>query len=486
MGKKEKLKDPNKLSIKELLCWQGPGISSSASAIMLGYVSLYCSTVLGLSTALMGTLLMASKIVDIFTDMVIGYIVDNTNTKWGRGRPYDLCLIGSWLCTILLFSCPESFSTVAKCIWVVSIYILVNSGFNSLYAAAGPVYIVRAFNNQKKYEYLYSYGGIITMIGAIVLNMVFPILMANLATSGGGWTTLMAITAVPMIALGLTRFIFVPEKYTVDAKTEHTKVTGVFDVFKHNKYILLVTAAMFVFTMVNNLSVSTYYWTYVVGDISLMGVVSMVSIVVLPVMLFFPVLLKRFTLVKIMIMGTALGIVGYVITWFANANIALLVVAGIFTGVGAVAFNMYSGLLILECADYNEYIGKPRLEATMNTIPTLAGNFGGAFGTFIVGVLLEVSGFVTSTGGDIAAQPESAILMIRALASFVPIIMFVIGILVLRQYKLGDKIADIRAELEVRRAAAAEGADVAETVTKAEAMAKSAAVEEAVSEPATV
>ena len=61
---------------------------------------------------------MVSKMFDSVTDVLAGFIVDRTQTRWGKGRPYEIFMLFLWFSTWLLFSCPTSFATTAKCIWI--------------------------------------------------------------------------------------------------------------------------------------------------------------------------------------------------------------------------------------------------------------------------------------------------------------------------------------------------------------------------------
>lgn len=68
--------------------------------------------VIGIAPALAGMLIFISKIFDVVTDPLMGWISDRTNTRWGRRRPY---LFGSsFLCAasmVLLFNLPAFDST---------------------------------------------------------------------------------------------------------------------------------------------------------------------------------------------------------------------------------------------------------------------------------------------------------------------------------------------------------------------------------------
>ena len=45
-------------------------------------------TMLGMSTTLVGHALLLMRIWDAFTDQVMGWISDNTKSRWGRRRPF--------------------------------------------------------------------------------------------------------------------------------------------------------------------------------------------------------------------------------------------------------------------------------------------------------------------------------------------------------------------------------------------------------------
>lgn len=109
-------KKTGKVSLGQILAWNTRPISLGAITIIIAYFSIYCTDTLGMKAALVGTLLMASKIVDGVTDLVAGYIVDNTKTRFGKARPYELCIILSWLCTVLLFSARTEWSNTIKCV----------------------------------------------------------------------------------------------------------------------------------------------------------------------------------------------------------------------------------------------------------------------------------------------------------------------------------------------------------------------------------
>jgi Na+/melibiose symporter-like transporter len=446
--KTKKEKSKNKLGFGKMLLWQSRSISQAANLLILGFLTIYCTDTLKMPAALVGTLLMASKIFDGFTDLVAGYIVDKTNTKLGRGRPYELSIIGLWFCTWLMFSCPPEFSLVAKSVWILAMYSFANAIFATFLNANGNVYMVRAFASQEHYVTLSSIGGIFVMLGAIVINVSFPMLMATMATSAQGWSTLITIYAVPLLLIGILRFFTIKETNNVDVlSNEKIVVKDAITVLKTNPYIYIIALMMFVSSFVGNMGISQYYFTYVVKNIGLMGPISLTTVIILPVAIAFPPLIKKFSTTKLITAGISILCVGFLINFFARDNVLLIIIGGLLTGLGSVPISMLSGLMIIDCAEYNEWKNKPRLEGTLSSLTGFAGKVGAGFGTGLVGVLLGVSGYT----GSAATMPASAITMIRMLNSLIPMALYVLIVIVLKFYKLDKLMPQIRKENVERR-----------------------------------
>lgn len=217
-----KKNDPNHLGFGRLMAWKSSDIAMAGlNVIVLGYLSIYCSDTLGIAPAVVGTVLMVSKIIDAFTDIFAGWLVDNTHTKLGKGRPYELAIVGVMLCSLGLFSGSPAWSNTIKVVWIFCMYTLVFSIFTTLRGAANTPYTIRHFsNNPILIRKVASYGGVITMAGSMIVSILFPIVMSKLATSAGGWRTTVAIFVLPLLLISLLRFFFCKEDPSVDGGDE--------------------------------------------------------------------------------------------------------------------------------------------------------------------------------------------------------------------------------------------------------------------------
>ena len=206
-----------------------------------------------------------------------------------------------------------------------------------------------------------------------------------------------------------------------------------------------------------NLGVGAYYFKYIVGNLGLQSIVAAFQIISIPLAFVIPALLKRTTCVKVIIGGAIIYVVGALVYSFAGASVPLIIVAALCTGIGSVPVSMLVGLLVIDLCDYHEYIGIPRMEGTVSAVSGFATKIGSTLSTGAAGLLLSLSGFISTTEGYVD-QPQSAINMIRALMSFIPAGLWVVVAIVISLFTLEKKMPQIREELKARReAAAAEG-----------------------------
>ncbi len=448
-GTKKENKD--KLGFGRLMLWQSRSVSQTIVTLLMVYLMIYCTDTLLMPPALVSALMVGSKIVDGVTDAFAGFIVDKTQTKWGKGRPYEVFILLLWLCTWLLFSCPVQFQLVAKAIWVFVMYVMANAICYTFLNANVLAYSVRVFS-EKQLVRITSYGAVITMLVAVVFNVVFPGIMANIATSASGWSRLVLMLAVPFAAIGFLRFIFFKETIEVETpaqKKKQLKISDIWDLIKGNKYIVILAVMNFIFNFVTNMGVQVYYFKYIVKNVGVMGALALVQVIAIPLAFIFPKLIEKFSTEKLMMVGFFISAIGYFLNFIAGANVPLLCVAAVLWGAGTVPGSMLIMLAMMECADYNEWKGRHRMEGTMGSVTGLAKKIGAAIGSGALGVFLSIAGYSAS----LETIPDSAITMIRMLYSLVPAVLYIFTALTLSKFDLGKQMPQIKADLEEMRKA---------------------------------
>ncbi|MBS4461945.1 MFS transporter [Aerococcaceae bacterium zg-B36] len=437
----------DKLPWYKALAWSTRGVSLSCNIIITGYLTYYCTNILAMSASLVGTILLVSKLFDGVTDLIAGYIIDNTNTKLGKARPYEVSIIFVWLTTLLMFSCPD-LGIVGKSIWIFATYTLANSVFATLLNASESVYISRAVKSDMARNILVSVNGIIIMFGSVLVSTVFPILMGTLGTSSGGWQKMIAIFALPLGIIGIGRFLFVKERTdVVAAQNQGVDMKTLINALKSNKFIFLLSGAVLLYNFINSLgTVGTYYFQYIVGDVTKASVVGLISLITPFVLIFMPAILKRLSFSKVVSAGAVLGIFGNVIKGLAGANMGLIIVGNLLGVLAALPLSFYAPVMVISCMDYSEWKNGDRVEGAFSAVNGFASKVGAGLSSIITGFVMGTAGF----DGTLPVQSAAANNAIVALYSWIPAVFFVVIIVLMKFYTLDDMMPQISADLEAR------------------------------------
>jgi Na+/melibiose symporter-like transporter len=317
-------------------------------------------------------------------------------------------------------------------------YIAANAIFMTLKNAANLAYTVRVFKTDGQRIKIYSFGGIVGMICSIAFSVSFPILMNRMATSPKGWSTLIGMIAFPMALIGFIRFA-VKETVKVETSEEKTKLSDILIILKHNPYIYIVIFLLLVQGLVTGMGIASYFFTYVVGNIELMGTASAISMVTLPLLFIFPLIMKKVPKGKLIMAGCAVYVLSGLVLFAAGGSMQVILVGFILQGVAILPIVYLQDLMVMDCSSYNAYKGFRRMDGTMAAFKNFITKVGNGLGVALVGFMLDRFGF----DGNLAVQPDSVVFAIRALIGLVPAILYFAVVISLVFYKLDKLMPEI-------------------------------------------
>ena len=89
------------------------GSGDAACNIVIGMLStiltLFYTDYVGISAAVIGIVMLASRVLDAIGTLVVGFLANKTRSKWGKYRPWILwASIPYALCIVLLFTVPQT------------------------------------------------------------------------------------------------------------------------------------------------------------------------------------------------------------------------------------------------------------------------------------------------------------------------------------------------------------------------------------------
>ena len=122
--------DPNgKLGWGERLAYGSGGFAfNMINGIIGSFLTIYFTSAAGLNAGIIATILAVSKVFDGISDLIMGRLVDNTNTKMGKARVWLLRMcIPFAVSTMLLFYVPAGFPDMVKYVYVFLIYNICNA-----------------------------------------------------------------------------------------------------------------------------------------------------------------------------------------------------------------------------------------------------------------------------------------------------------------------------------------------------------------------
>lgn len=416
------------------------------------FLLLYYTDVVGISAAAAGTIFLVVRIWDGVGDLIAGRLVDKTDTRWGKFRPW--LLFGSLpllLLSVATFRVPDlspglqlayAYVTYAALAFA---YSLVNIPYGSLAAA-----MTQDSNERAKLASARSMGS-----AATILMLAFVVAPQIQSSDDLQRSLTMTTLAFVVVGFGLYLFTF----YTADEKVERdVAVVGLKQslyTLRQNRplIVLCLSAITFLVGMFALQTIGIYYARDVLGNASLFIVITAAQIGLMFVAApFVPKLAKTYGKRRMYIVGGILGTIGAIGVFIAPASIPAISIGFFVVIGGALALvNTLMWALEADTIEYGEWKTGVRTEGTTYAVFSFTRKVGQAVGGAAAAYTIAMFGYVS--GAEV--QPDSAVLGIRAAAGIVPAVMFIGAVFLMLRYDLTeDRHAELVAEIHERRAAA--------------------------------
>ncbi len=147
---------------------------------MASYLMFFYTDVFGIEAAVVGTMLLSTRLLDAFTDVLMGLVVDRTNTRWGQGRPYFI--IGALpfaIFTALTFYVPD-FGAVGKIVWAYITYIMLSLAYTVVNIPLNTI-VPRLTSDIHERNVLVSSRMVCALLGtAVVMGITSPLIERKL------------------------------------------------------------------------------------------------------------------------------------------------------------------------------------------------------------------------------------------------------------------------------------------------------------------
>lgn len=425
---------------------------------LIGMLTYFYTDKIGLAAGTVGTILLLTKVIDAFTDLIMGRIVDKTKSKWGKARPWFLWMsLPIGLITIALFSIPADASNAVKNTYAFITNLLATAVIYT--AIAIPYGCIMATRTKSISER--STMGIFRAIFGYLSGMIIAILLIPITNMLGGdqgaWIKVSVVFGIISFISLLITFITSKEQVT-EIDINQTKTKDEEDVsFKEsivllfkNKYWVIMLVVMLIINIIYSLSGSTgvYYTKYILQNENLVGIMGAVGLI--PVFIGFALvgpMIKKFGLSKTVRISLVIGILANVVRVFTPYSFISAIVCGAFTTFSTIPMMAVGGVLVNNTIEYGEWKFGKRIVGMTNSASGFGAKMGTGLGAAMIGWFLALGKY----DGTLAVQSQSAINMILFICVYLPAILLLIIYLIFRKYDLDKQYQEIVKELAERK-----------------------------------
>lgn len=411
------------------------------------FLMFYLTDTVGLNPAFVGTLFLAARLWDTVNDPIMGMIVDNTRTKWGKFRPW--IFIGTILnavTLIFLFKKPVleggalyAYYSAMYILWGMT-YTIMDIPYWSMIPALS--------SDKEEREKISVIPRIFASFGALTITTFGLTLIAKLGGGNdlNGYTYLAIGISAIFIVTEIITCINVSEKTEVPKNNEKINVKQLVSIIKGNDQLLVFIGIVLSMNLITQLAggVGLYYFKYVEGSENLFSVFNGFSgVAEITGLMLFPLLTKRIGRQKVFKIASILPVLGLLLLFTTSI---LLTNSIIFVAISAIIFKLGYGLLLgsttvmlADIVDYGQYKLGTRNESIIFSVQTLLVKSASAISGWLIGVGLSSIGYVAGA----AIQTDATITGIRITMTILPATMAIIMFIIYKfKYKINGKYHD--------------------------------------------
>lgn len=434
-----------KLSLVQKLGYgMGDFGSNYCWTFVASFILIYFTNVLGVSAAVIGTLMLVSKVLDGISDVFMGSIIDRTKSKMGKARFW--LFVSSFptaISVFLLFNIPASFTENTKYVYIFIVYTLMGTVFYTMSNIAYSTLTALATKNPKERVEMGCYRFIFAIAAALLISSFTSGLVDKFGGGQAGWRGVSIIYAVICLVGLLVPVILIRElpenEAAVDTGLKNQDKTKkklsfiqTFCVLFQNRYFILILVWYLFTYLANGLNqgLGIYYATYNLENAGLLGPLSMVNMLPMAVILpFVPKICEKYGLRKTALFAMAFSLVGGVAAYLGGSfgMLTVLLTGGIIKAAGTAPMIGAANAFIAETDDYSELKFGQRMTGTIYACSSVGMKIGTGLGTAICGFLLELGGF----NGQSTVQSDAALQAISNGYLFSFILAPLIGVIVL-------------------------------------------------------
>ena len=431
------------------------GISGLISAITYFYTDK-----VGVAALMAANVLLAAKVCDAFTDLIMGKILDNGKSPKGKCRPWFLRMaIPALIAIVALFTVPKGLSGFGLAAYLFLTNIFATAIVSTAIAIPyGAIMVMRTKSIEERNTmgiFRAAMGYIIGMIIAIALVPITNALGPNGVADQAAYIKFAVVVGV-LSAI----FLYILYKKSKETAAMEEKpddglpfMDAIGKLIKNKYWVIVLVANLFVqIIYAVSGAAGTYYAKWILGNDNLIGIMGAVGLI--PTFVGFAVvgpMTKKFGVRKTLLIGFAIGIIGAAIRVIFPASLVVTLTAGLLPSFATIPMMCLGGTMNSMAMDYNDYIYGNKIIGMSASATSFGSKIAGGLGGSIIGWILAAVHYDPNA----AAATTAVRYGIYSFSIYMPLVVLIALFIIVSRFDIEGKYADMMAQIKARNEAEA-------------------------------
>ncbi len=415
------------------------------------FLMIFYTDVFGISAAAAAAMMFSIKMINAFTDPIIGAAADRTTTRFGKFRPYLIWMALPLACAgVLTYTTPD-LDENGKILWAYGSYLLmmvcytcINIPYNALSGVMS--------NDPQERSTINGLRFIFAFAGSALVTAATPNLVRYLGQGNDqlGWQLTMVLWGIAATCLFAWTFFNTRERIAPAPEQKTNVMQDIKDLTQNRPWVVLFFLALIIMVTITLRSMTAaYYFKYFVELPDLIKYFVPAYMAAAAAGAALTPLMTKFIDKKIlmMLLMSVTAILSCAFFFVSKDQVELMFALQIAMGLALgpkspLAFSMYA-----DTADYNEWRTGRRATAMTFAAATFSQKLGTALAAAVIGSVFTALGYVANAVQSSASQNGIVLLM-----SFIPAIFALLAVGVMFFYNLDNKkLIEIQSDLAARK-----------------------------------
>lgn len=423
---------------------------------LVGQLTYFYTDKVGVAAGAVATAFLVVRIIDAFTDLIMGNIVDHTVINGERYRPWlKRMIIPTALFIILLFTVPSGIASGLQVAYMFVTNFLLSAVIYTIICVPYSALIVVRTSSQEERSRMGTWRAAAGYVSGMVIVVAIIPITNMLGGDQKAWIIFGSVLGIIAAILLLITYLTSRETNPVDAVQEAPEEDAVpmkeaIGYLFKNKYWVLALIMGICANVVYGLgnSSGTYYAKWIYGDDNLMGIMGAVGMI--PTLLGFitvGLFIKFLGVTKTLQATFALGALSQILRLINPYHFGYNLLLGCVSTFSNIPMMCVLGVLTAMAIDYNEYQFGKRMVAVSQSANSFAAKIGNGVGTSMIGWSLAIAAY----DPDMPALTEAAKQAIFTFNIYAPALMFIIMFVCSLKFDLEKKLPGIHKEIAERK-----------------------------------